>query len=45
MRNKRILVVVGLLVVGLVAAATLAYSLWATSASDCPTLIYFRADL
>ena len=45
MAKKRILIVSGLLVVALAAAALLAYGVWATPAKDRPTVMYFRADL
>jgi len=45
MERKRTLTIAGLGLGALAVIATLIYTLWAGSAEDRPTLMYFRADL
>ena len=45
MERRRVLVTAGLVLALAVAMGYLAYTFWASSAGDRPTLMYFRADL
>jgi hypothetical protein len=45
MERRRVLVIAGLVLVLATAIGYLAYTSWAGSAGDRPTLMYFRADL